>query len=668
MKRKNILKFISLLGVGSFVVLAAASCKQPVAEKPTKPTEPKNPNNGGGTTTTNPPSTGGSNNQGNSGNSGTNTANPPAGNGSNNTSNTTGNNGSSGSASGTMVTTPNPEEEKMKLKSFLSTIKEENFDVLRNNDKANRSNVNLDELKKEDLKLQDVVKEKNPVKSGWTLDVELVSNSKNKNVGSIDINIKYTKDDNSMSTDPVKLTLIGFKSLKTDLSSILFKTQSVGVSLENANTKENKTVLDLGSVGFSTLVDLNTKSMASSSISSSESTSGNGMETKSVSLSLRDDSQTKPVGDATGHTDTQIAPAMMGNKFSAVLAGWINSGSNSNIKTELQKLETAYTGFKVADLYIDGAAKLNSLYKKSAEDWQGSYYLTSKDDSSKLTLKVKTLNNWSLEIPSIVVQDLLPDSVKVFVSKIDVPNVSVDINNESNLDAYKTKVTTEGQNTKFALNGNVLTVQPDKLRNNQDRKPLLLNPIKVPFVGSGKTQKILFKAKYIFDGTGIFNGDVFGTRLKFRKAFKWDDSYDKQALNSTNILSSIWYGTNYIPGSNEKNPSIPRDTIDNDFNYYSNGNQFFLKGNGNDEGFNNTIYGTINNPNGLGVDQLIENNNDSSGMHQTDKTTKINDDKATNFLIFPRITYKKSNDTYGYLWTNDLTILYFEAPENTARM
>ncbi|WP_027122198.1 FIVAR domain-containing protein [[Mycoplasma] imitans] len=48
MKRKNILKFISLLGVGSFVTLAVASCGQvatpnPEEPKPTNPTQPDKP-------------------------------------------------------------------------------------------------------------------------------------------------------------------------------------------------------------------------------------------------------------------------------------------------------------------------------------------------------------------------------------------------------------------------------------------------------------------------------------------------------------------------------------------------------------------------------------------------------------------------------------------------
>ncbi|WP_461220568.1 hypothetical protein MG1601_358 [Mycoplasmoides gallisepticum] len=44
MKRKNILKFVSLLGIGSFVMLAAASCTTPVNPTP----NPNPPSNGGG--------------------------------------------------------------------------------------------------------------------------------------------------------------------------------------------------------------------------------------------------------------------------------------------------------------------------------------------------------------------------------------------------------------------------------------------------------------------------------------------------------------------------------------------------------------------------------------------------------------------------------------------
>ncbi|QEX46131.1 GA module-containing protein [Mycoplasmoides gallisepticum] len=68
MKRKNILKFVSLLGIGSFVMLAAASCTKPVnpTPNPTPTPEPKpNP-----TPNPNPPSggmNGGNTNPGNGG-------------------------------------------------------------------------------------------------------------------------------------------------------------------------------------------------------------------------------------------------------------------------------------------------------------------------------------------------------------------------------------------------------------------------------------------------------------------------------------------------------------------------------------------------------------------------------------------------------------------------
>ncbi|MDC4183024.1 hypothetical protein, partial [Mycoplasma bradburyae] len=62
MKKKNILKFISLLGIGSFVALSAASCKQPINEKPKTPSSDggDNKTNPGGGSSNNNPNNGGS--------------------------------------------------------------------------------------------------------------------------------------------------------------------------------------------------------------------------------------------------------------------------------------------------------------------------------------------------------------------------------------------------------------------------------------------------------------------------------------------------------------------------------------------------------------------------------------------------------------------------------
>ncbi|MES3519087.1 hypothetical protein ACK3C2_00810 [Mycoplasmoides gallisepticum] len=70
MKRKNILKFVSLLGIGSFVMLAAASCTTPVNPTPNPkpdpmPNPPSGGMNGGNTPTPNPnPPSGGNMNGG----------------------------------------------------------------------------------------------------------------------------------------------------------------------------------------------------------------------------------------------------------------------------------------------------------------------------------------------------------------------------------------------------------------------------------------------------------------------------------------------------------------------------------------------------------------------------------------------------------------------------
>ncbi|MDC4163053.1 hypothetical protein LNO75_00460 [Mycoplasma sp. T363T] len=58
---------------------------------------------------------------------------------------------------------------------------------------------------------------------------------------------------------------------------------------------------------------------------------------------------------------------------------------------------------------------------------------------------------------------------------------------------------------------------------------------------------------------------MFVTKLKFRKVFKWDNSYDRDALNA-----SIWYWVNYIPASIQKESAVPRGTVDNRFNSWHN--------------------------------------------------------------------------------------------------
>ncbi|MDC4163698.1 hypothetical protein LNO75_03885, partial [Mycoplasma sp. T363T] len=322
-----------------------------------------------------------------------------------------------------------------------------------------------------------------------------------------------------------------------------------------------------------------------------------------------------------------------------------------------------------------GAAKLISLYKKAGNDWQGNYYLTSKDDSNyKLIIKSKKIADFSLEVPGIVLQDLLPDSVKVFVSKIDNEMISVD--GQSNLQAYINQIETEkafttnhsnaDNNNKYKYDNNLLTVDPVKVSSNDPQpKPVILNPIKVKNINSDvAADKILFKAQYLFDGTGVFNGDVFSTNLKFKKALKWDNGASDPALKSE-YLSNIWYGVNYIPGmtSAEINFNGVKDKsnlVVSSFKTGPNNSEYFNK----TLNIQNAIKGEQNSKTGVGVAQLIQNDEKSRGRGQEDFKNKINQNSATNYVVFSRIAYKKSNDSndYNYLWSNTVTILYVEGP------
>ncbi|MDC4163704.1 hypothetical protein LNO75_03925, partial [Mycoplasma sp. T363T] len=317
-------------------------------------------------------------------------------------------------------------------------------------------------------------------------------------------------------------------------------------------------------------------------------------------------------------------------------------------------------------LSLSGKAKLVNLWKSNGNDWHGNYYLTSKDDSdNKLSIKYGDAN-WSIDLADgLFVQDLLPDSVKIYVSRTNGSDSSaLSETDQSNLDAYRAKITTENTNNKYSK---YKLGSDGKLYLTVSGKPdVELNPIKVSHLEPGYSSKVLFKAKYLFDETGIYNGDIFGTKLKFKKGARWDgeDKTRKEVLDST-LISTVWYGANYIPGSTKAIPDKP--TTPPDFVSGSNLFEYFWKGktsngenNDNDVGFTNSINGEENSPTGSGYDQLIETDHQKNN----DQINKINQgvNEGTNYLIYSRIAYRngESNEQFGYLWSNTVTILYVE--------
>ncbi|MDC4163699.1 hypothetical protein LNO75_03890, partial [Mycoplasma sp. T363T] len=172
------------------------------AEKPTKLTKPTDPNEGSGSTST--PST-------DNGSSNT----------SDTTSNTNSNNGSTDSNSGTMVTTPTPEEEKMKLKTFSDSLRDNDFEIYNDQTKLERDETDVTSLTNNSFKLVETKKNQIPV-MGWSLGVELVSGSVNSTQGTVQIKVKFTKEGNSIATEPSTIKLTGFSSLQKAVKAILF--------------------------------------------------------------------------------------------------------------------------------------------------------------------------------------------------------------------------------------------------------------------------------------------------------------------------------------------------------------------------------------------------------------------------------------------------------------
>ncbi|MDC4163497.1 hypothetical protein LNO75_02765 [Mycoplasma sp. T363T] len=614
MKRKNILKFISLLGVGSFVSLAAASCKQPVAEKPTKPTEPKNPNNGGGTTTTNPPSTGGSDD--------ISTTNP---------STTT----SGGSADGSNNMTPSePTNSKKAVEAYVKTLMPDSFKLVdSNNAEIAKDSIKASEVTKEKIKLKDG---SSPAIQGWTLGVELVSNSNSSNPenDSIKFKVKFTKENDEVVSD--EITLSGFKTLKSSIASVLLKIASVK---DEQGNMVNKTVLDLGSVGFETLVDLNKEGVVRTPDPVATEPETSRPETRASIVEAEETSSEQPQPEEA----TQEKTTGLNEKFKTLI-----DDDSSEYKTKLNKIKEIYSDFNPDNLYLSGQAKLVSLWK-TGENWQGNYYLTSKEGNN-LSIKYKDKDNLTIELnDGLILQDLLPNDVRISAS---IKKDNTIEKSTSNIDEYMKKIEVEtktSQNDRYSLDNKNLRI---RITFNEKDKNVDVNPIKLPYIGSGKIDNIFFKSEYIFDDAAISDTDFFGTKLIFKKIHNTEYGA-KKALDS-DVLNNLGNGVGAITGRFDgDNVADWKSAV-----LESNKDYFFSK-NDSSNGFSDSIYGNDNSKESDGVKQLIEKNDIMVGDINA---TKINDNNATTFIIFSRVAYKKSANTFGYYWPNSVTILYFAAP------
>ncbi|MDC4163498.1 hypothetical protein LNO75_02770 [Mycoplasma sp. T363T] len=542
------------------------------------------------------------------------------------------------------MTPSEPVNNKKAVEAYVSKLRADSFKLVDAMHKdLVKEETKVDQIQASNIKL----KENNPAPEGWTLDVELVSNSDSSNSekDSIKFKAKFSKDSDIVTSG--EFTISGFKTLKSSIASVLLKNMAV----KNANDQEiTKKVLDLGNANFEKLSTLNEMKVIA--------TSGN--DTPQPAAPMAGGATVREAATNTENHDS-ASDGKSNQEHTTGLGALFKTLANSEEsvwKDGFSNIKKSYPDFKPENLYLSGQAKLVSLWKTDESDWQGNYYLTSKEDN-KLSIKYKDKDDLAIELnDGLVLQNLLPDDVRISASIKDNEKYT---KSESNIEAYKTKIMTEQNDNsaekryELSNDGKDLKI---KITVNSEDKYVYVNPIKLPFVGSGKTDKILFKSEYIFDGIAISDTNFFGTKLIFKKIHNTDKG--AEAALDSKIVNNSGNGVGAITGKTENNITDWTISITPD----SNKQYFFSEADSSSVGFDKSIHGQENSKEGNGIKQLIENNINAS--NSSVNSSKINDTNATTFLIFSRVAYKKDVNSFGYYWPNSITILYFAAPSSSS--
>ncbi|MDC4181760.1 hypothetical protein [Mycoplasma bradburyae] len=341
MKRKNILKFVSLLGIGSFVALSAASCKTEKVVKPTNPTDPKNPNNGGNKTPENPGTE--------------NPVTPP----------TSGGNGG--------ATTPT--NSKAEVETFAKQLTLEKIKLLDSNKaEINSSTITADQFinKINSKQVSIELKESSPSIKGWTLGVKLVSNSETSSTeeNSIKIQVTFTKGDDTVSSNDISIN--GFKSLSTYISEKLLSSEMV---TEGDQSKTIK-VLDLGNANWKTLEELVAPEMKDSGgdmpvtdEATEPANSGNAMESAGVahddgSVETRTSLRTDRITEGTESDPQTPSGAESTDEQPKVTDNNLSVNYNSSLSTQL--LKSILSTKEVSEnVYLEGEFSFESVKKEN---------------------------------------------------------------------------------------------------------------------------------------------------------------------------------------------------------------------------------------------------------------------------------------------------------------
>ncbi|MDC4183145.1 hypothetical protein [Mycoplasma bradburyae] len=493
MKRKNILKFISLLGVGSFVALSAASCKTEKVVKPTNPTDPKNPNNGGNKTPENPGTE--------------NPVTPPT----------------NGGGNGGTTTPTTPANSKAEVEKFVKTLSPESFKLVN----ADGNEQPLNEIEASKVKVENFkLKNTSPAIEGWQLGVKLVSNniSSSEDKDNIQIKAEFTKGSDVVESQAI--TLSGFKTLSTTIASLLLKDETVsGAETTNKVVK----VLDLGDANWDTLEDLisaatkevGTDDSTESAHPESATASGSSEVGARSSIKLVDSPSTSD--QASGESSTKENSAITESDNSSTI------GDNSKLSTMLLKTKVdAIDEIKNPHLSIKG----NLIFESVSKDGESPKLVFKAQEGKKLKIvgtasekDSEVIKNISFDFDKIVLRNIKPSSINIEVFKDNIKS-------ENNLNDYKIDqvLADNEQSTNIGSNattsGEEKTVVPNKYTKIDENKLGLkikeksweFYPTSITYNGTDKIEdyKTLVKVSFgkSWTVTNIYKFNVYLKRIR----------------------------------------------------------------------------------------------------------------------------------------------------------
>ncbi|MDC4182862.1 lipoprotein 17-related variable surface protein [Mycoplasma bradburyae] len=423
--------------------------------------------------------------------------------------------GQSGSDSDKTTTNKNAKTEVEKLANSLTP---DSFVIVDNSkNEIDKANIKANEVKKENIKLKKEI-ETNPILEGWEVVLELVFNPQdsNQNNDSIQIKIKFNKDNDSVTSNPI--TIDGFKSLANSVRSALLSTEEI---TNQDGSKQSIKLLNLGDSGWKTLEEL---LGSNSSMVDSSSNMMTNQRNSSISLAESNDNSDEYINDA--------KPAAIDSNSLLVKELFKNKVASSNITSNLM-------------LSLEGKVKFESI--RRAND--SAELILSSVGGEKLKITGSSVSDnqqntrIDIEFDKIVLANVKPSDVVVQVLFGDMENINRKNSSINIFAGYKREklVATKGESTSETgteTNGTSIKV-PSKYTELDDGylglkiqdKMWIFHPLGLNYDGSSKIEDFRAVVNLYFGSaltvTNAYDYNVYVKKIKQAQTNNGDSQMPK---------------------------------------------------------------------------------------------------------------------------------------------